>query len=62
VPHKEFLPGKKDETNFKLVTILNEVSRNESVGDVYVLCCYNCEKMKQQKEISSTPYTAVGFE
>ena len=59
MPHKQLLPEKKDQKNFNLVTILNAIIRSESVRDVFVLCCYSIEKMKQQKEIPRTPYTAV---
>ena len=62
MPHKELLPGKKDEENFKLVTILNAIIRSECVRDIFVLCCYSIEKTIQQKEISCTPYTAVGLQ
>jgi hypothetical protein len=61
VPYKHLLPEKKEEKNFKLINIFNTISISESARDVYyALCCYNCEIVKEQKEICCPAYTAVG--
>jgi hypothetical protein len=62
VGYKKLLPGKKGLINFKLSDILNAISTNESARDVYVLCRYSCEKVKQQNEVCCPVYAAVGID